>query len=300
MSPRIRLLVAMVGGLIFAIVFSAVVLKVEGLSFSDLKLRVIPENYSAHGGKIDDIFWIIFWITTIIFIAVEVALVVFLARYVPGDGEKKAHYTHGNNTLEIVWTIAPALICVFIAFSSKAVWSEVKQTDPKTLKDPFVVEVSAKQFAWRVRYPNRKVRQAESYDAILKEFGQVEEKQIDPTTDRNFFGIVPADPVGKDDIQQEGELVVPVNRPVVVRLRSQDVLHSFFLPFHRVKQDAVPGWTIDVVFTPVKTGEWEIACAELCGLGHTNMKGTIKVVTDEELKQYLEAAKLGKRLPRRD
>jgi cytochrome c oxidase subunit 2 len=208
----------------------------------------LPESVSTFGGKIDGLFWLITWITGVIFILVEVILVWFLFRYRHREG-RKARYTHGNNRLEVIWTIIPAFICVVLALLSRRAWAEIKQSLPS---DAMAVEVTAEQFAWNIRYPG---------------------------------------PDGKlnspDDLTTLNQLHVPVGRPVVVSLRSKDVIHSFFLPEFRVKQDAVPGMTTRIWFEATRVGNWEIACAELCGLGHYRMKGFITVDSPEDFQKWL-------------
>ena len=103
----------------------------------------------------------------------------------------------------------------------------------------------------------------------------------------NSLGVVNSDPAGKDDILTLNEIAVPVNRPVRLRLKSKDVIHSFFLPNFRVKQDVVPGMTPEVVFVPTRTGHFEIACAELCGLAHYRMRAFFNVLTEEEFENWL-------------
>ncbi len=287
MSPRVRMFLAVAGAVAFSAAFVAIVMAKEEFTLDSFPIHVLPDVVAADGDRIDGIFRGIFWLTMAIFVAVEAVLLFFLFRYARGAEPRKAHFSHGNNTIEIVWTIVPALICLVISLASKSVWSDVKQAKPAELKNPFVVDVSGRQFEWRIRYPNAKAVQGESYDAIMKRFARTDERWITKGVD-NLFGIDEDDPEARDDIQTIGTLYVPVNRPVVVKLRSQDVLHSFFLPHFRVKQDAVPGWTIDVFFTPTKEGEWEIACAELCGQNHTNMSGKIIVLSDAELEKRLK------------
>jgi cytochrome c oxidase subunit 2 len=132
--------------------------------------------------------------------------------------------------------------------------------------------VTAEQFAWNVRYAGR--------DGV---FGR---------TDPMFYsldnpvGLDPADPQGRDDIIGLNVLHAVAGRPVKVRLRAKDVVHSFFLPNLRVKQDAVPGLTVEVWFTPTRTGRFELACAQLCGFGHYEMKGVLIVQTAEEFARW--------------
>ena len=104
---------------------------------------------------------------------------------------------------------------------------------------------------------------------------------------QNPLGIKPDDPAGRDDVVVQGELWLPVGRPARVILHSKDVIHSFFVPHLRVKQDAVPGRTTEARFVPTRTGTYEIACAELCGVGHWAMRGQLRVVTEEEFQRWL-------------
>ena len=208
----------------------------------------LPENVSSYGGKIDSLFWLITWITGVIFVVVELLLLFFLFRYRHREG-KPARYTHGNNRVEVIWTIVPAFICVVLALLSRRAWADIKQSMPPGAMQ---IEIMAEQFAWNIRYtgPDEKLNTA-------------------------------------DDIITLNQLHVPVGRPVVVSLRSKDVIHSFFLPEFRVKQDAVPGMTTRIWFQGEQVGNWEIACAELCGLGHYRMKGFITVETPEDLEKWL-------------
>ena len=152
------------------------------------------------------------------------------------------------------------------------VWSEYFDATPPA--DAVLIEVTAQQFMWNVRYPGRDGK-----------FGRTDARLIDDTT--NPLGLDRSDPDGKDDIVTLNEITVPFGRAVRVRLHSKDVIHSFFLPNFRVKQDAVPGMTPEVVFFPTKTGKYELACAELCGLAHYRMRGFFNVVPPDEYRQWL-------------
>ncbi len=201
-----------------------------------------PENFSTYGTAIDELFYWILGITGVVFVATEFLLFWFLFRYRARPGGR-ARYTHGSLVAEIVWTIIPALILVVLAFYAQRVWSDIRDHPPK---DPFVLRVTARQFQWKILYPGPD-----------KEFG---------TT---------------DDFESLNQMHVPMGRAILVELRSEDVIHSFFLPNFRVKQDAVPGIVSRVWFEPMKTGEWEIACAELCGHGHYSMRGFLTVESPE-------------------
>lgn len=208
----------------------------------------LPENVSTYGGQIDGLFRLILWITGTIFVVVEALLVIFIFRYRRREG-RVPRYTHGSNRLEVFWTIIPAVICVVLALMSRRSWAEIKQNMPK---EAMSIEVTAEQFAWNIRYPGP-------------------DGKLDTT----------------DDVVTLNQLHFPVGRAVVVTLHSKDVIHSFFLPEFRVKQDAVPGMTTRIWFEATRVGHWEIACAELCGLGHFRMKGFVTVETPEEFDRWL-------------
>jgi cytochrome c oxidase subunit 2 len=140
--------------------------------------------------------------------------------------------------------------------------------------DEIEIEVTAQQFFWNVRYPGP--------DGA---FGRTRLQLVDEVS--NPLGIDPADAAGKDDIYLVNVFVVPVDRHVRVRLRSKDMIHSFFLPHLRVKQDVIPGMTPEVVFVPTREGNFELACAELCGLGHYRMQGMFKVVAQADYERVL-------------
>jgi len=199
----------------------------------------LPENVSTYGREIDWLFHLIYVITGITFILVAAAMIAFLIVYRDRPG-RRARYTHGNTSLEIVWTIVPALILVVLTALSAPAWSKIKMSAPPT---DFVVDVTAKQFNWQVKHPN---------------------------SDKVFLD----------------EMHVPVNKVVHVNLKSQDVIHSFFVPQFRMKQDAVPGRSILAWFEVTKPGKYEWPCAELCGFGHSGMRGWIYVHSPEDYTKW--------------
>jgi cytochrome c oxidase subunit 2 len=207
----------------------------------------LPENVSTFGGDIDWLFQLIYIITGVTFILVSVTLLAFLVMYRDRPG-RRATYTHGNTSLEIIWTIVPALILVVLTLLSVPAWSKIKMTMPQT---DFVVQVTAKQFNWQVAYPGADGK-----------FGTADDKVF------------------------LDEMHVPVGRPIRVNLKSQDVIHSFFVPQFRLKQDAVPGREIGAWFEVTKPGKYEWPCAELCGFGHSGMRGWIYVHAPEEYAKW--------------
>ena len=207
----------------------------------------LPENVSSYGEEIDWLFHLIYWITGITAILVFGCLIAFLVIYRDRPG-RTATYTHGNTTLEIVWTVVPALILVVLTFLSVPAWSKIKMTQPPT---DVVIQVTAKQFNWQVAYPGPDGK----------------------------FGT-------EDDKRFLDEMHVPMNKPIRVILKSQDVIHSFFVPSFRIKQDAVPGREIAAWFDATKPGKYEWPCAELCGFGHSGMKGWVYVHTPEDYAKW--------------
>jgi cytochrome c oxidase subunit 2 len=215
------------------------------------KVFPFPENISTYGGSIDSLFIAVLWLTGIVFVAVEVALVVFAIKYRHRPG-RKAQFVHGNDRLEFLWTGATFVILVALALISRPLWNKIKE--PTQFPTPDLeLAIMAKQFEWKVTYSG---------------------------------------PDGKlgtpDDFTKTGQLHMPVNKKVLVTLSSEDVIHSFFLPNFRLKQDAVPGMHIKAWFEATKTGEYVLGCAELCGLGHYKMKGRVFVHSDAEFQQWLQ------------
>lgn len=212
-------------------------------------LNWLPENVSTYGGDVDALFYVIYYLTTIVWLAVTAALVVFIIKYRRREG-RKAEYSHGNTTLEIVWTSATFIIMIALALVSQPTWAKIKERAPA---GDVTVEVTGKQFNWIIRYPGPD-----------EQFGTA------------------------DDLQVENELHVPVDKNIRLILKSSDVIHSFFVPQFRLKQDSLPGREIPAWFKATKTGKYEIACAELCGFGHGTMRGWVYVLTDEEYAQWVK------------
>lgn len=216
----------------------------------------LPEAVSTFADRIDGIFYLILAITGAIFVAVEAALLYFAIKYRHREG-RKAYHTHGNTRVEVVWTAIPAVLVVLIGVLSVPPWLEIRSPD-RIPDGAYAVDMMASQFEWNASY------------------------------------VGPDGQMGTDDdVTQRNQLHIPVGRPVVVTLRSEDVIHSFFLPEFRVKQDAVPGMETPVWFQATRTGEFTLACAELCGTGHTRMGGRVVVHTAEDFDAWLLAEGAG-------
>jgi len=227
---------------------------------------------SAHGVDIDRLIYTTLVVTGIVFVLVHLLIAAFVWRYAD-RGTGRAAYWHDDRTLELTYTLVPAAVLVTLISMGAVVWGRVHSPAPA---DAMAVEVRGEQFGWLFRYPGS--------DGV---FGRIDPARISrPGDPSNPMGLDPADPASADDIVTR-ELHVAVDRPVRVRIRSKDVLHSFFIPAFRVKQDAVPGMTIEIWFTPTREGKYEIACAELCGVGHYIMRGQVIVESQQAVQTWL-------------
>lgn len=233
-----------------------------------------PQNATINGLETDALLNFIFWLTTFVFVAVQAVYIYYLVKYRRRPGVK-AHYSHGNNKLEIIWTTLPTLIFLGLAIYGNRVWYNIHRPAPA---DAINIEVTGYQFGWDMRYPGTS--------------GILARSDVQKITAENKFGIDAADPHAKEDFSTT-ELVIPVGKPVHIFLRSRDVIHSFYVPEFRLYQDAVPGRTIAWVwFRTLREGSFQLACSQLCGKGHYNMKAPIRVVSQEEYdKWYSEKVK---------
>ena len=216
---------------------------------------LFPQDVSTTGFWVDRLFYLGFWLTAVAFALVVLILAVFLFKYRAQEG-RKAYYTHGNSPKALMLTLGLALL-VFVVidinlavhdhFAWEAIFGERARDH-----DPLKVEIMPEQFAWNIRY---------------------------------------AGPDGKfgtdDDVVTVNDLHIPVDQPVHVALKSKDVIHSFFIPNFRIKQDAVPGMVTYLGFEATKTGKYDIACAEHCGLGHYRMRGVMSVESNGDFTSWI-------------
>ena len=238
-------------GIFWSILFLLVpVLGVAVFAFAPAYDVWLPKDVSRDGAAIDGLFMFILVLTGVVFIATEVLLFWFMWKYDAAKAKGPATYIQGSHALEVIWTIIPAATLLFLAIYQMNTWADVKMRRPNMSP---TVEVVARQFEWRLRYPGR--------DGTLGT---------------------------QDDIFLTNDLHVPVDEEVLIQLKSMDVLHSFFLPNLRVKQDAVPGMKIPVWFKAKETGQFDIVCAELCGWGHYKMKGRITIESRADFDRWLE------------
>jgi cytochrome c oxidase subunit II len=230
-----------------------------------------PEGISEHSKAIDQQFMWTLVVVGISFTAAQFALGYAVVRF-GRKGNTRAVYTHGSNKLEITWTMITAAVFVVLAILGQRVWANLHLNEAPA--DSARIDVVAQQFQWNFHYPGA--------DGTL---GKTEAKYIDDSG-LNFVGLDPNDAAGKDDAQLT-TLIIPVNRPVELTLKSKDVIHSFFVPALRYKQDSLPGMAIKVHFTATKEGKYEIPCAELCGNLHNNMKSNMIVIPGDEFDQLM-------------
>jgi cytochrome c oxidase subunit 2 len=246
----------------------------------------LPPLASTHGGQIDGMIGWVHIFMLVLFVGWTSFFLYCVIRF-RQSRHPTANYTgvksHATNYLEVGVAVVEAVLLVGFAIPLWAARVDQRPPDSEAL----VVQVTGEQFAWNIHYagPDGK-------------FGRTDIKLIDLQT--NPLGVDRSDPDAKDDVTTLNQLYLPVNKPIVVKLKSKDVIHSFGVPEFRVKQDAIPGLTIPIWFVPnvttaemrAKTGkpefQYEIACAQLCGLGHARMRGFVTVQTAEEFQKWLD------------
>lgn len=232
----------------------------------------LPIDISANGGSIDQLIWIIHIFMVIIFVGWLIFLGYSLFRFRARPGHKAEYHTRhfkAPTYIEVFVALFEAVLLVGFSFP---VMQHVRNEMPAK-SSALEVRVIAEQFAWNVHYPGADGK-----------FGSSKPELMGPS---NPIGIDRSSPNAADDFVSINQLRVPINKPVIAHLSSKDVIHSFSIPVMRVKQDTLPGQEIPVWFEAKKTGNFEIACAQLCGLGHYRMRGFFNVQTAEEFNTWL-------------
>jgi len=255
-----------------------------------LKGKILGAPASNHGVHIDTMLYITLAITGVVFFITQITLFWFSFKYQQSDNRKAYYYPH-NNKLELIWTVIPAIALTVLVGFGIYYWFKITGEAPK---DAMVVEVTGSQFKWEFRYPGK--------DKIL---GKKYYKNIDEAN--NQLGQLWDDPANRDDIYVSGEpMHLVVNRPVKLVIGAKDVIHDVGLPHFRMKMDAVPGTPTSMWFTPTKTTKqvreetdnpafmFEISCDQMCGKGHTNMRGEIIVENQEEYRERVLASPYGR------
>jgi cytochrome c oxidase subunit II len=235
----------------------------------------MPPDYSAHGWQVDQIIYITHWLMLILFLFWGGYFLYVLRRFRATQNPKASY--HGMQSHWSTWSeagVAVVEIVLLVGFSIPGWYRWSKRVDAS--QNAFVVRVIAEQFAWNIHYPGPDGK-----------FGRT---AVNLVTSPNPVGLDIADAAAKDDVLALNQLHLPVNRETLIHVQSKDVIHSFKLPVMRVEQDAIPGMDVPIHFTPIRTnnGEtWEIACAQLCGLGHYRMRGQIIIDTPEDLQKWM-------------
>jgi cytochrome c oxidase subunit II len=245
------------------------------------KILAFGSAASDHGLLIDQMMKITLIITGIVFFITQIALFWFAFKYQESDNRKAYYYPH-NNKLELIWTVIPAIALTILVGFGIIYWFRITGDAPANAR---IVEVTGSQFKWEFRYPGK--------DAVLgKKFYKL-------TTGENPLGQVWDDVNNHDDVYGSGEMHLVVNKPVRLVIYAKDVIHDVGLAHFRMKMDAVPGMPTTMWFTPTKTSKqmaketgrpdftYEISCDQMCGAGHTRMRGTIIVESQEKLIQLL-------------
>ena len=226
-----------------------------------------PPSISEHGPAYDRQFILTIIVVGIAFVSAQVALGYAVWRFRDTGEGTRAVYSHGNNRMEILWTGVTAAIFITVALLGQRVWWNLHmQPAPAGAAQ---VRVTAQQFQWNFHYPGPDGR-----------FGRTDPRKISDES-INYIGLDSADPAAADDAVTQ-TLVIPVGRAAELSLTARDVTHSFWVPQLRFKQDAVPGLDVKVHFTPRTAGQYEIACAELCGQQHYKMRSYMLVVPEDE------------------
>jgi cytochrome c oxidase subunit 2 len=251
-----------------------------------LKGKVLGEAASDHGKNIDMMLKITFWMTGFVFLVTQIALFWFAFKYQQSEKRKAYYYPH-NNKLEVIWTVIPAIALTVLVGYGIFYWFKITGEAPANAME---VEITGSQFKWEFRYPGKD-----------KVFGKKYFKNI---TGKNPLGQIWEDGANRDDIYVPDEpMHLVVNRPVRLVINSKDVIHDVGLIHFRMKMDAVPGTPTTMWFTPTKTSKdmiketgkqdfvYEISCDQMCGRGHTNMRGEIIVETQEEFDAWMATKK---------
>jgi len=233
----------------------------------------LPPDISTHGAGIDNIIMLMHWFMLALFVGWGAFLIYTIIRFRARPGHVADYHgvrTHMSSYLETAIALVEVIILVGLSIP---VWAEVKSNPPSPEDADVVVRVVGEQFAWNIHYPGK--------DGV---FGKTDIALVNGS---NPLGIDSSDPHAKDDITTINQFHFPVGKKILVNLTAKDVIHSFWLPIMRVKQDAIPGTTVPLWFEAKETGQAEIACAQLCGLGHYRMKGFFSVDTPEEYDAWL-------------
>ena len=235
-----------------------------------------PAAITSVGALVDHQYFLTLCVTGVVFILSQLGLAYAIWRF--RDRGQTAHFTRGSNTLEMIWTTATIILFLGLGLMGRKAWAEVRFTpaEPNAVQ----VEVTTNQFVFNFRYPGPDGK-----------FGKLDSAQVSASTG-NPLGLDSKDPDGKDDIVVP-TLTVPVDHQVELLIRSQDVIHNFYVRELRIQQDAMPGMVIPLHFTANTIGQYEVVCTQLCGLGHSRMHSYLNVVSDADYDAFLKQQAAG-------
>jgi cytochrome c oxidase subunit 2 len=240
----------------------------------------LPESASTYAGEIDLGIRLIHWAMLGIFAAWGAYLAYLLVRYRHREGVGADTKPRREWQALAAGAVVLVVETAMILFYDIPVWAKIRSELPAVASSN-VVQVTAEQFVWNFQYPGADGR-----------FGRKDPKYIDSS---NVIGLDPEDPAGKENVLTINELHVPLGKPTILYLTSKDVIHDFFVPSFRMKTDVVPGMQVALWFEPTKLGQFEIGCAQLCGIGHSKMRADVIVQTPDEYKSWLAAQLQAKR-----
>jgi cytochrome c oxidase subunit 2 len=237
-----------------------------------LNLLGMPVEASSHAAEIDQMIVLVHWLMLVLFVGWGAFFLFVLVRF-RQRANPRASYAGAKGKVAKGLEIGVAIIeIVLLAFFAVPAWAKRVAQFPSE-NEAVVARVVAHQFAWEIQYPGPDGK-----------FGRTDIKLVSAD---NPIGLDKSDPNAKDDIITSNQLALPVDRPVLIHLTSQDVIHSFGLVEMRVKQDAIPGMDIPVWFIPNRVGQYEIACSQLCGLGHYRMRGYVNIKSNADFQKWL-------------
>lgn len=253
-------------------------------SFVENYSKMNPPIASVHGHHMETMFWLTMAILGIAFVITQGLLFVYAYKYQHKEGRRAYFFAH-NNTIEVIWTIIPAIVMAALIFAGWKAWTRITGPAPK---DSVVVELMGKQFNWLVRYPGRDLK-----------LGVINYRLIDASND---FGIDLNDQAAQDDFTAT-EIHIPKGHPVLFKIRSRDVLHDVYMPNFRVQMYAVPGMPTRFWFTPTTSTDemraklgnpkfnYELACNQICGKSHYAMKATVVVDEPDDYQNWFASQK---------
>ena len=270
---------------VICLVFLAAGLYGAYWSFTVQGSMTLPEAASVHGVKIDEMFTVTTVLTMIVFFITQILLFTFLFNYRHSD-KRRAHFLPHNNTIEKVWTIAPAIVLTVLVVFGFFTWQTIMNTTDT--KGDINIDITGHQFAWELRYPGK--------DGVL---GPKDFKLVSAA---NKLGVNFKKRSSFDDLQVD-TMYLPVNKSIRLNIQALDVIHSVYMPHFRVQLNAVPGLPTFFKFTPTITTaqmrtqlddpkfEYLVYCNKICGGGHYNMQKVVRVVTEAEYQAWLSRQK---------